>query len=100
MTTMIRPTRFKLTAAGALAFTFVQTAGQAGAVLVRRVMSIRNRGQVSRLSELDDYLLRDIGIRRCDLVTVSACALKDDPTAILRRLADGQARVNAARRIN
>lgn len=46
----------------------------------------RNRQQVAALGELDDHLLRDIGLERADVLTVLAQPRYRDPSRMLKIL--------------
>ena len=45
----------------------------------------RTRNTLRDLDALDDTMLRDIGISRCDLFDVRNAPLSSDPVAMLRR---------------
>ena len=46
----------------------------------------RNRRQIAVLSQVDDYLLRDIGLQRTDVRTALAQPLHRDPSHMLKDL--------------
>ncbi|HZH11955.1 MAG TPA: DUF1127 domain-containing protein [Microvirga sp.] len=48
--------------------------------------AVGNRRQVVALRELDDYLLRDIGLERADVLTVLGQPLHRDPSRMLKIL--------------
>jgi uncharacterized protein YjiS (DUF1127 family) len=47
----------------------------------------RNRRSVAQLLEMDDYVLKDIGITRYDVTAALAGSPKDDPSERLKQLA-------------
>jgi uncharacterized protein YjiS (DUF1127 family) len=59
------------------------------AFLVRAVMRpirfYKNRSEMAPLMDLSDHELRDIGLTRADLITVSGMTSDADPTMILAR---------------
>jgi uncharacterized protein YjiS (DUF1127 family) len=59
------------------------------AVALRSLLTaLRNRHAVSRLTELDDSLLNDLGLSRAEVHEVlSLAGYADDPSSHLRRLA-------------
>ncbi|MBD2751249.1 DUF1127 domain-containing protein [Microvirga sp. BT688] len=54
--------------------------------LLRFARALRNRRQVVALGELDDHLLRDIGLERTDVVAALAHPLYRDPSRMLKIL--------------
>lgn len=63
------------------------------AVLVSATLrALRNRREVSRLGELSDRELADIGLTRIDLAAVSRLPLAVDPTRHLAPLVEARAR--------
>ncbi|MEE1654948.1 DUF1127 domain-containing protein [Microvirga sp. CF3062] len=54
--------------------------------LHRLIHAARTRRQVAMLSELDDHLLEDIGLRRTDVRTALAQPLYRNPSRMLREL--------------
>ncbi len=54
--------------------------------LLRLAHAIRNRRQVAVLGELDDRLLRDIGLERADVLAVLAQPRYRDPSRMLKIL--------------
>lgn len=77
--------------------------GQAvGSVLGRvkhRWTSWRNRRHLSHLYELDDYLLRDLGLERRDISAALHHSGNEDPTRLLNVLADARLRLELSRNI-
>ncbi len=58
------------------------------AALLQAVVAVRRRRELARLSDLDDRLLADIGLRRGDLRDAHSVPLFQDPTSILKRHSD------------
>ena len=54
--------------------------------LLHLARAVRNRRQVAALGELDDYLLRDIGLDRADVQVVLAQPRYRDPSRMLKIL--------------
>jgi uncharacterized protein YjiS (DUF1127 family) len=54
--------------------------------LLHLARAVRNRRQVVSLSELDDHLLRDIGLERADVLAVLAQPGHRDPSRMLKIL--------------
>jgi uncharacterized protein YjiS (DUF1127 family) len=54
--------------------------------LLRLARAARNRRQVVALAELDDHLLRDIGLQRTDVLTALAQPRHRDPSRMLKIL--------------
>ena len=54
--------------------------------LLRLARAVRNRRQVAALSELDDHLLRDIGLQRVDVLAALAQPRYRDPSRVLKIL--------------
>jgi uncharacterized protein YjiS (DUF1127 family) len=50
------------------------------------VRAVRNRREIIILSQLDDRLLRDIGLQRADIRTALAQPLLRDPSTVLKEL--------------
>lgn len=69
------------------------------ASVMRRWTLFRNRRHVLHLSELDSYLLKDIGLESGDIYTAIHKRSADDPTNVLAALADARSRVEATRHI-
>ena len=70
--------------------------GTSAAVLTRCwrgfVAGIKHRRELSRLADLDDHMLADIGLTRSDLHVAHCEPLWRDPTSILeRRISDRRA---------
>jgi uncharacterized protein YjiS (DUF1127 family) len=63
--------------------------GNSAAVLTRCwrgfVVGIKHRRELSRLADLDDHMLADVGLTRGDLHVAHREALWRDPTSILER---------------
>jgi uncharacterized protein YjiS (DUF1127 family) len=55
-------------------------------VLLHIARAARNRRQVVALGELDDHLLRDIGLQRADVLAVLAQPRHRDPSRMLKIL--------------
>lgn len=53
---------------------------------LRLVHTTRNRRQVAALAELDDHLLRDIGLERTDVLAALAQPRHRDPSRMLKIL--------------
>lgn len=99
MTAISKTTTTYLPATSAATSTFAQTVKAVFTSALRRWMIFRNRQHVMRLNELDDYLLRDIGLHRGDVYTATHYRGKENPTRVLRSLADAQRRIEATRHI-
>ena len=54
--------------------------------LLHLARAARNRRQVTALRELDDHLLRDIGLQRADVLAVLAQPRHRDPSRMLKIL--------------
>ncbi len=78
--TMIRTTASRPRSGSASAFA---AARQVARALVAAWTALVNRRQVRRLSELDDYLLADIGLSRADVEDAASLPIYEDPTARL-----------------
>ncbi|MBB5701153.1 uncharacterized protein YjiS (DUF1127 family) [Ochrobactrum daejeonense] len=66
---------------------------------LRRWALSGGRRQVMHLSEFDDHLLRDIGLRREDVYTAVHYRGHEDPTRVLGELADMRLRIKTTRNI-
>ena len=55
-------------------------------VFLHLARAARNRRHVAALSELDDHLLRDIGLQRADVLAVLAQPRHRDPSRMLKIL--------------
>lgn len=99
MTAISKTTTTYLPATRAETSTLVQTVKAVFTSALRRWMIVRNRRQLMRISELDDYLLRDIGLHRGDVYTATHYRGRENPTRVLRSLADAQRRIEATRHI-
>lgn len=69
--------------------------GSSAAVLTRcwrgLVVRIKHRRELSRVADLDDHMLADIGLTRSDLHAAHCEPLWRDPTSILeRRISDSR----------
>ena len=53
------------------------------------------RRQVANLSDFDDHMLRDIGLRREDIYTATHYRGVEDPTCVLSELAAARLRIKA-----
>jgi uncharacterized protein YjiS (DUF1127 family) len=53
-------------------------------VIRRIVVAIKHRRALTRLADLDDRMLADIGLRRSDLTAASCTPLWQDPTSFLK----------------
>lgn len=60
--------------------------------------AISNRSEVSRLSELSDHQLADIGLRRGDLIVALRAPIDVDPTVRLDSIARERFAIEAAAR--
>lgn len=93
MSATLKMPSVKSSAADGATFPFAVMASFIGVInrgavrLIQVFTGYRNRRHVARLGELDDYLLRDIGLRRCDLYSVSHCERTQDPTRLLTMVA-------------
>ena len=63
-----------------------QTAGGGAGRLFRMWKNWKARQRVRRLTELDDFILEDIGLTREDVHSVGRLPLGHDPAAELKRL--------------
>jgi uncharacterized protein YjiS (DUF1127 family) len=62
----------------------IGTTAAAAVQAVRRIVdAIKGRRELTRLAELDDRMLADIGLRRSDLDAARSGPLLQDPTSIL-----------------
>ncbi len=69
---------------------FAQMVKAVFASILRRWTFSNGRRQVINLSELDDHLLRDIGLRREDIYTAVHYRGVEDPTRVLSELSARQ----------
>jgi uncharacterized protein YjiS (DUF1127 family) len=73
--------------------TVMPPAGARGALLMlvqrlwRFILLVKRRQELTRLAELDDHLLADIGITRSDLAVAGREPLLRDPTKLLAQRA-------------
>lgn len=65
----------------------------------RRWAVLRARHQMQRLNELDDHMLRDLGLHRGDIYTAIRYRGEDNPTHVLDALANARRHVEASRLI-
>lgn len=67
--------------------------------ILRFARAIRNRIAVNKLTELDDRLLKDIGLERGDVDRALGAAIGDDPSFELTRsaIANSRTRFNSGR---
>ncbi|MBV2144189.1 DUF1127 domain-containing protein [Falsochrobactrum sp. TDYN1] len=100
MTAMSKTLITSIPATGPRSFMPGQLVGAAFASVKRRWTSWRNRRHVLHLRELDDYLLRDIGLQHRDIDMVLHLHGGEDPTQILNTLADVRLRFEANRYIH
>ena len=63
---------------------FGTTAGALVQVIRRIVVAIKRRRTLTRLADLDDRMLADIGLRRSDLHAAGSAPLWQDPTSFLK----------------
>ncbi|MBB2969717.1 DUF1127 domain-containing protein [Mesorhizobium sp. RMAD-H1] len=96
--TTIKTTTVKLPATG-FAATMTQWATRAFNMVVKFFVVRRNRAAILQLGDLDDYMLKDIGISRSDLYAVLGHSYLDDPSSELGTIADARARQQATRSI-
>lgn len=73
-----------------------RTTGRVASAMVR---AHRNRRSLARLAQLDDYMLRDIGITRSDLNMALSAPAPQDPSATLAGLARERQQADRADRI-
>ncbi|APX68685.1 MULTISPECIES: DUF1127 domain-containing protein [unclassified Brucella] len=66
---------------------------------LRRWTFSKGKRQVMSLSDFDDHMLHDIGLRREDIYTAMRDRRVEDPTRILSELAIARLRMEAARHI-
>jgi uncharacterized protein YjiS (DUF1127 family) len=55
-------------------------------LILHLARAARNRRHFNALGELDDYLLRDIGLERADVLAVLAQPRQGDPSRMLKGL--------------
>ncbi|KXF78629.1 hypothetical protein ATN84_02240 [Paramesorhizobium deserti] len=96
--TTIKTTTVKLPATG-FAATMTQWTTRAFNTVVKFFVVRRNRTAILRLGDLDDYMLKDIGVSRSDLHRVLGRPYLDDPSSELRVIVEARARQQAARGI-
>lgn len=80
---------------------FVAEVGRTGlvAALLNRLSNWRRRRQLTRLDELDDHMLEDIGITRLDLLWARGLPLSRNPLLELDDLARDRTRARRTARI-
>lgn len=79
--------------------TFAQKVKAAFSLIMRRWAFRNGRRHVRNLSDFDDHMLRDIGLRREDIYTAVHYRGTEDPTNILSEIADARLRIKATRLI-
>ncbi|MEN5278582.1 DUF1127 domain-containing protein [Brucella sp. TWI432] len=99
MTAISKTTMTQLPATSANASALKQMVKSVFVSVLRRWTLFRNRRHVMRLNELDNYLLKDIGLQSGDIYTVIHTRSAEDPTRVLSKLADARLRVEATRNI-
>ncbi len=60
--------------------------GTLGAKLIERVREIRNRRKLKRLLDLDDHMLKDVGVTRGEIEVATNLPLSTDAATELRRM--------------
>ena len=99
MTATSKITTTHLPAASAPTSTLTQMVKAVFMSIVRRWTFSHGRRQVLNLSDFDDHMLRDIGLRREDIYTAVHYRGTEDPTQVLGELADARLRIKATRHI-
>lgn len=99
MTAISKTTMTHVPITGAPASMLKQVVQSVFTSVMRRWTLFRNRRHVIHLNELDNYLLKDIGLQSEDLYTVFHKRRAEDPTRVLAALADARLRVEATRHI-
>ncbi|RCS24638.1 DUF1127 domain-containing protein [Phyllobacterium salinisoli] len=98
--TTIKTTTVKLPAATGFAATMTQTITRAFNMVVKFFVVRRNRAAILHLGDLDDHMLKDIGVSRSDLHAVLGYSYLDDPSSALGELADARIRQQASQSIS
>lgn len=99
MTATSKFTTIHLPAKSGQVSSFAQMVKVAITSALRRWTLYRGRRQVMHLSEFDDHLLRDIGLRREDVYTAIHYRGHEDPTRMLGELAELRLRIKTTRNI-
>ncbi|OYR08527.1 DUF1127 domain-containing protein [Brucella thiophenivorans] len=99
MTAISKTTMTHLPATSATTVALKQMVQTVFTSVMRRWTLFRNRRHVLLLNELDNYLLKDIGLQREDIYTATHKRGNDDPTRVLAALADARLHVEATRHI-
>lgn len=99
MTAISKTTTTQLPAKSALTCTLKQMVKAVFTSIMRRWDFRNGRRQILNLSEFNDHMLRDIGLRREDIYTAVHYRGVDDPTRVLSELADARLRIKATRQI-
>jgi len=95
MTATSKITTTHLPATSAPTFVLAQKVKTAITSIMRRWTFSDGRRQVANLSDFDDHMLRDIGLRREDIYTATHYRGVEDPTRVLNELADARLRIKA-----
>lgn len=85
--TAISRTMTNPAATSELATGFAKFAQAVRSTVMRRWKLAVHLRQARRLSELDDHMLRDLGLHRGDIYTALRCDRDDDATQVLSQLA-------------
>lgn len=99
MTATGRITTTHLPVTNGLTSTFAQMVKATFTSIMRRWTFSNGRRQLLNLSDFDDHMLRDIGLRREDIYTAVHYRGMEDPTQVLSELADARLRIKATRQI-
>ncbi|MFD1199816.1 hypothetical protein ACFQ3K_16075 [Brucella gallinifaecis] len=86
-----------LPATSALASMLQQIAKAVSVSILHRWKLLNSRRHIQHINTLDNYLLKDIGLKSEDLYTATHMRSAENPTRILADLA--QARITAARHV-
>lgn len=60
--------------------------GTLGSKLIERVSEIRHRRRLKRLLDLDDHMLKDVGVTRGEIEIATSLPLSRDAATELRRM--------------
>ncbi|MEJ5022463.1 DUF1127 domain-containing protein [Ochrobactrum vermis] len=99
MTATSKITTTHLPATSGPTSTFAQMVKATFTSIMRRWTFSNGRRQLLNLSDFDDHMLRDIGLRREDIYTAVHYRGMEDPTQVLSELADARLRIKATRQI-
>lgn len=99
MTAISKTTTAHLPASSTSTFVLSQAVKSVFASVMSRWTLFRNRRHVFYLNQLDNYLLKDIGLESGDVYTAMHKHSAEDPTRMLAALADARKRVEATRHI-